>query len=221
MTIRPKQASIDRLDLETSRETVREKPYMPTEPRDVEKTDDTYKNLRGYNALLQFANLWYIRLEYLGLNLFKKTAKITNGIPNLNVVKEEDFVCLAYNRSKVVRKFNLKVLPDPLKILDTLEKDTFKIKLKPYNKRPVELFIINCKSQFRWITLFPNCQRPTVFNVIQGLFNGFKNYNYRYLTWFHFDGGNNLELINCTAITNRDLTLYQLFYNELELVITP
>ncbi len=30
-----------------------------------------------------------------------------------------------------------------------------------------------------------------------------------------------LELINCTAITNRDLTLYQLFYNELEPATAP
>src|SRR6266699_2974985 len=30
-----------------------------------------------------------------------------------------------------------------------------------------------------------------------------------------------LELINCTAVTNRDLTPYQLFYNELEPVTAP
>ncbi len=30
-----------------------------------------------------------------------------------------------------------------------------------------------------------------------------------------------LELINCTAVTNQDLTPYQLFYNELKPVITP
>src|SRR6266699_4045594 len=128
------------------------------------------------------------------------------------------------------------------------------------------------------MTLFLNSQRPTVFNAIQGLFNGFKNRSYRYPNQFHFDDGNEinnllqtwlqtvgtsfntsapythkqngliersvhvlidrlkatmqwaglphflwyfviqavLELINYTAITNRDLTPYQLFYNELE-----
>ncbi len=114
-------------------------------------------------------------------------------MPNLDVVKEEDFVCLAYDRSKVVKKFNLKALPDPLKILNTLEGDIFKVKPKPYNKRPIGLFIIDCKSRFKWVTLFPNRQRPTVFNVIQGLFNGFKNCSYRYLTWFHFDSGNEIN----------------------------
>jgi len=67
-------------------------------------------------------------------------------MPNLNIVKEEDFVCLAYDRNKAVRKSNLKVLLDPLRILNTLEGDIFKVKLKPYNKRPVGLFIIDRKS---------------------------------------------------------------------------
>src|SRR6266699_3639016 len=128
-----------------------------------------------------------------------------------------------------------------------------------------------------------NRQRPTIFNVIQSLFNGFKNRSYRYPIRFHFDGGNEInsllqawlqtigisfstsapytheqngliersvrvfidrlkatlqwtglfyflwcfviqtvfELINYTAVTNRDLTLYQLFHNELEPVTTP
>jgi len=64
---------------------------------------------------------------------------------NLDVVKEEDFVCLAYDRSKAVRKPNLKALSNLLKILNTLKRDIFKIKFKPYNKRSIRLFIIDCK----------------------------------------------------------------------------
>ncbi len=56
VTVGPKQASIGGLDLETSRGTARERPCMFAEPRDVEETDDTRKNLKGYNALLQFAS---------------------------------------------------------------------------------------------------------------------------------------------------------------------
>src|SRR6266699_5898475 len=95
MTIMPEQASIGGLDPETSRRPARERPYMPTEPRDIEETDDTHKNPKDYNALLQLTNLWHIRLKHLGLNLLKKTAKITNGIPNLNTIKKENFIYLA------------------------------------------------------------------------------------------------------------------------------
>ncbi len=97
MTIGPDEAPIGGLDLETSRKTARERPYMLAEPRDMEETDDTRRNSRGYNVLLQLVSLWYIRLKHLGLNLFKKIVKITSGIPNLDVVKEEDLVYLAYN----------------------------------------------------------------------------------------------------------------------------
>ncbi len=131
---------------------------MPVEPRNIEETDDTRRNPKGYNALLQLVSLWYIRLEHLGLNLFKKTIKIINSISNLNTIKEKDFVYLIYNRNKAVKKLNLKVLPDPLKILNTLERDTFKIKPKPYNKRVIKLFIIDCKSQFKWMIFLLNCQ---------------------------------------------------------------
>ncbi len=97
VTIRPEQAPISGLNLETSRGTVRERPCMPAKPRDVEETDNTRRNPKDYNALLQLVSLWYIRLGHLSLNLFKKTVKIISGMPNLDTVKEEDFVCLAYD----------------------------------------------------------------------------------------------------------------------------
>ncbi len=149
MTIEPDEASIDGLDLETSRGTAKERFCVSVEPQDVEETDDMRRNPKGYNALLQLISLWHIRLGHLGLNLLKKTAKIISGMLNLDAVKEEDFVCLACDRSKAVRRPNLRVLPDPLKILDTLEGDTFKVKPRPYNKRPIRLFIIDRKSRFR------------------------------------------------------------------------
>ncbi len=57
MIIRFEQASISGLDLETSRRTAKEKPYILAEPWDVEKTDDMYRNPKGYNVLLQFVSL--------------------------------------------------------------------------------------------------------------------------------------------------------------------
>ena len=39
-------------------------------------------------------------MGYLGLSLLKKTAKITSKIPNLDRIKESDFVYLDYKRYK-------------------------------------------------------------------------------------------------------------------------
>src|SRR6266566_1805523 len=99
MIVEPNKAPIGGLDLETFRRTARERLYIFAKPRDVEETDDTRRNPKGYNALLQLVNLWYLRLEYLSLNLFKKTVKITSGMPNLDTIKEKDFVCLVCDRS--------------------------------------------------------------------------------------------------------------------------
>ena len=151
-----KQAPINGLDPETSRKTVKKRLRIFIKPGDMEKTGDTRRNPRGYNALLQLVSLWHIRLRHLGLNLLKKTVKIINGIPNLDTVKEKDFVYLTYNRSKAVRRLNLKAFPDSPKILDILEGDTFKVKLRLYNKRPIGLFIIDCKLQFRWVIFLLN-----------------------------------------------------------------
>ncbi len=52
-----KQVLISGLDLETSRETAKKRLRMFTEPRNIEETGDMRRNLKGYNALLQFANL--------------------------------------------------------------------------------------------------------------------------------------------------------------------
>ncbi len=77
-------------------------------------------------------------------------------MPNLDAVKEENFVFLVYDRSKAVRKFNLKALLDLLRILDTLEGDIFKVKFRPYNKRLIGLFIIDRKSRFKWVIFLSN-----------------------------------------------------------------
>ncbi len=57
VTIRPEQASISGLDPETSRGTAKERPRIPVEPRNIEETIDTHRNPKGYNTLLQLANL--------------------------------------------------------------------------------------------------------------------------------------------------------------------
>ncbi len=57
VTVEPNEALIGGLNLETSRGTAKEKPYIPVEPRDIEETDVIYRNPKGYNVLLQLVNL--------------------------------------------------------------------------------------------------------------------------------------------------------------------
>ena len=43
------------------------------------------------------------------------------------------------------------------------------------------------------MTLLSNRQKPTIFNVIQGLFNNFKNRSYQYSIRFHFNNSNEIN----------------------------
>jgi len=52
MIVKPEQAPISGLDPKTSRRTAKERPYILVKPWDIEETNDTRRNLRGYNALL-------------------------------------------------------------------------------------------------------------------------------------------------------------------------
>jgi len=99
--------------------------------------------------LLKLAYLWYKRLGHISLRLLKKTAKITQGVPNFNSISEGDFLCLACNKAKAVRRLNHRPIDNPEGILDSLEGNTFSIKPIPYNKYPIRLLIVDRKSRFR------------------------------------------------------------------------
>lgn len=81
--------------------------------------------------LLKLALLWHQRLGHPSLSLLKKTAKITQGIPNFSSIKESEFHCLACDRAKTIRRLKSKPIQDPLKALDSLEGDTFSSKPMP------------------------------------------------------------------------------------------
>ncbi len=56
MIVGPDEVLIGGLDFETSRGTVKERPRMFAELRDEVEMDDTYRNPKGYNVLLQLAS---------------------------------------------------------------------------------------------------------------------------------------------------------------------
>ncbi|KAK2066405.1 hypothetical protein P8C59_000229 [Phyllachora maydis] len=211
---------------------------------------------RDYYNLLNLAKLWHVRLGHIGLRLLKKTSSITKGLPNFDKIKEADFHCSSYNRGKAVRRVSKALIPDPPRVLDSIEGDTVKIRPRPYNRNPIVLLLVDRKSRYRWVFNLPNKSGPIVANAIKGFFRGLRNGFGRYPTKFHFDGGTEItdllttwlakrgikfstsapyiheqnvlverscfileavvELVNSTAITNRETTPFQALFNELE-----
>ncbi|KAK2071000.1 hypothetical protein P8C59_005457 [Phyllachora maydis] len=160
---------------------------------------------RDYYNLLNLAKLWHVRLGYIGLRLLKKTSSITKGLPNFDKIKEADFHCSSYDRGKVVRRVSKALIPNPPRVLDSIEGDTVKIRPRPYNRNPTVLLLVNRKSRYRWVFNLPNKSGPIVANAIKGFFRGLRNGFGRYPTKFHFDRGTEITDLLTTWLAKRGI----------------
>ncbi|KAK2068163.1 hypothetical protein P8C59_002820 [Phyllachora maydis] len=160
---------------------------------------------RDYYNLLNLAKLWHVRLGHIGLRLLKKTSSITKGLPNFDKIKEADFHCSSCDRGKAVRRVSKALIPDPPRVLDSIEGDTVKIRPRPYNRNPIVLLLVNRKSRYRWVFNLPNKSGPIVANAIKGFFRGLRNGFGRYPTKFHFDGGTEITDLLTTWLAKRGI----------------
>ncbi|KAK2073469.1 hypothetical protein P8C59_007754 [Phyllachora maydis] len=160
---------------------------------------------RDYYNLLNLAKLWHVRLGYIGLRLLKKTSSITKGLPNFDKTKEADFHCSSCDRGKAVRRVSKALIPDPPRVLDSIEGDTVKIRPRPYNRNPIVLLLVNRKSRYRWVFNLPNKSGPIVANAIKGFFRGLRNGFGRYPTKFHFDRGTEITDLLTTWLAKRGI----------------
>ncbi|KAK2068007.1 hypothetical protein P8C59_002681 [Phyllachora maydis] len=160
---------------------------------------------RDYYNLLNLAKLWHVRLGHIGLRLLKKTSSITKGLPNFDKIKEADFHCSSCDRGKAVRRVSKALIPDPPRVLDSIEGDTIKIRPRLYNRNPIVLLLVNRKSRYRWVFNLPNKSGPIVANAIKGFFRGLRNGFGRYPTKFHFDGGTEITDLLTTWLAKRGI----------------
>ncbi|KAK2073483.1 hypothetical protein P8C59_007768 [Phyllachora maydis] len=160
---------------------------------------------RDYYNLLNLAKLWHVRLGHIGLRLLKKTSSITKGLPNFDKIKEADFHCSSCDQGKAVRRVSKALIPDLPRVLDLIEGDTVKIRPGPYNRNPIVLLLVNCKSRYRWVFNLPNKSGPIVANAIKGFFRGLRNGFGRYPTKFHFDGGTEITDLLTTWLAKRGI----------------
>ncbi|KAK2069066.1 hypothetical protein P8C59_003673 [Phyllachora maydis] len=167
---------------------------------------------RDYYNLLNLAKLWHVRLGHIGLRLLKKTSIITKGLPNFDKIKEADFHCSSCDRGKAVRRVSKALIPDLPRVLDSIKGDTVKIRPRPYNRNPIVLLLVNRKSTeitdllTTWLA-----KRGIKFSTSAPYIheqNGLVERSVRVIL--------DLELVNSTAITNKETTPFQALFNELE-----
>ncbi|KAK2073994.1 hypothetical protein P8C59_008231 [Phyllachora maydis] len=144
-------------------------------------------------------------IGYIGLRLLKKTSSFTKGLPKFDKIKEADFHRSSCDRGKAVRRVSKALIPDPPRVLDLIEGDTIKIRPRPYNRNPIVLLLVDCKSRYRWVFNLPNKLGPIVANAIKGFFRGLRNGFGRYPTKFHFDGGTEIADLLTTLLAKRGI----------------
>ncbi|KAK2069735.1 hypothetical protein P8C59_004289 [Phyllachora maydis] len=138
-------------------------------------------------------------------NLLNLAKFITKGLPNFNKIKEADFHCSSYDRGKAVRRVSKALIPDLPRVLDSIEGDTVKIRPRPYNRNPIVLLLVDCKSRYRWVFNLPNKSGPIVANAIKGFFRGLRNGFGRYPTKFNFNGGTKITDLLTTWLAKRGI----------------
>ncbi|KAK2070789.1 hypothetical protein P8C59_005258 [Phyllachora maydis] len=138
-------------------------------------------------------------------NLLNLAKFITKGLPNFDKIKEADFHCSSCDRGKAVRRVSKALIPDPPRVSDSIEGDTVKIRPRPYNRNPIVLLLVDCKSRYRWVFNLPNKSGPIVANAIKGFFRGLRNGFGRYPTKFHFDGGTEITDLLTTWLAKRGI----------------
>ncbi|KAK2067516.1 hypothetical protein P8C59_001253 [Phyllachora maydis] len=192
---------------------------------------------RDYYNLLNLAKLWHVRLGHIGLRLLKKTSSITKGLPNFDKIKEADFHCSSCNRDSI-EEDTVKIRPrpynrNPIVLLLVNRKSRYRWVFNLPNKSgPIVANAI--KGFFRGLRNGFG-RYPTKFH-----FNGGTEITDLLTTWLAKRGikfstsapyiheQNGLverscfileaivELVNSTAITNKETTPFQALFDELE-----
>jgi len=123
-------------------------------------------------------------LGYIELDLLKKTALVTKGIPNLSGIRPKYIAYKSCNAAKLLRRPSFKAIINPPNTLGRIKGDIFVIRLIPLNNKPYGLILVNRKICFKIIRFLKSKNKVVikVKAVIKEINNTFK----RYLIYLYF-----------------------------------
>ncbi|KAK2068851.1 hypothetical protein P8C59_003467 [Phyllachora maydis] len=150
---------------------------------------------RDYYNLLNLAKLWHVRLGHIGLRLLKKTSSITKGLPTFDKIKEADFHCSSYDRGPIVAN---------------AIKGFFRGLRNGFGRYPTK-FHFDGGTEITDLLTTWLAKRGIKFGTSAPYIheqNGLVERSVRVIL--------DLELVNSTAITNKETTPFQALFDELE-----
>jgi len=94
-------------------------------------------------AMIETTRLWYVRLGHIKLDLLKKTALITKGMPDFSSIRPEHIACKSCNAAKLLQQPSSKAITNPPDALRRIKGDVFVIRPIPLNNKPYRLILVD------------------------------------------------------------------------------
>jgi len=130
-------------------------------------------------------------LGYIELDLLRKTALVTKGMPDFSNIRPKHIACKSYNAAKLLRQPSSKAITDPFNALRRIEGDVFIIRFIPLNNKPYRLILVNRKTRFKIIRLLKSKDKviTEAKAAIKEINNTFKQYS----VYLYYDGGKKIS----------------------------
>ena len=141
--------------------------------------------------MIEAARFWYVCLGYIGLDLLRKTALVTEGMSDFSGIRFEYIACKSCDAVKLLRRPSFKAVVDPSDALGRIEGDVFVIRPMPLNNKPYGLILVDRKTRFKIVRFLKSKDKVVIEAkvAIKEINNIFK----RYLIYLYYDKGKEIS----------------------------
>jgi len=130
-------------------------------------------------------------LGYIGLDLLKKTALVTKGMPDLSGIRPKYIACKSCNTAKLLRRPSSKAVINPPNVLGRIKGDIFVIRPIPLNNKPYRLILVDRKTRFKIIRLLKS--KDKVVTKVKAAIEEINNIFKRYPVYLYYDKGKEIS----------------------------
>jgi len=130
-------------------------------------------------------------LGYIELDLLRKTALVTKGIPDFNSIRPKYITCKSYNTVKLLRRPSSKAIINPPNALGRIKGNIFVIRPIPLNNKPYGLILVDRKTRFKIIKLIKS--KDKVITEAKAAIKEINNTFKRYLVYLYYNRGKEIS----------------------------
>jgi len=141
--------------------------------------------------MIEAARLWHVRLGHIGLDLLRKTALITKGMPDFSGIRPKYIAYKSCNATKLLRQPSSKAITDPPNALGRIKGDIFVIRPIPLNNKPYRLILVDRKTRFKIIKLLKS--KDKVITKAKAAIKEINNTFKQYPAYLHYNKGKEIS----------------------------